>query len=116
MGSGDGPGLGPGSGGSTGGGVYRPGGAVSTPRLIKEVRPKYTTEAFLKKIEGTVVLEAVVTGDGCASQIRVVKSLDRGGLDEEAVLAVAQWRFEPGRLDGAPVDVLVTILLDFWIR
>ena len=46
------------------------------------------------------MLEAIVTGDGCASQIRVVRSLDRGGLDEEAVAAVAQWRFEPGRLAG----------------
>ena len=54
--------------------------------------------------------------DGCPSQIRIVRSLDRGGLDEEAVSAVAQWRFEPGRLAGAPVDVLVTIMLDFSIR
>jgi TonB family protein len=66
-------------------------------------------------IQGTVELEAVVSRDGCASRIRVIRSLDRG-LDEEAVTAVAQWRFEPGRLDGAPVDVLVTIVLDFLIR
>jgi periplasmic protein TonB len=116
IGSGRGPGLGPGSGGGTGGGVYRPGGAVSGPRLIHEVKPKYTSEALRNRIQGTVVLEAVVSGDGCTSQIRVVKSLDRGGLDDEAVSAVTQWRFEPGRLAGAPVDVLVTIMLDFSVR
>ena len=116
IGSGRGPGLGPGSGGGTGGGVYHAGGSVSAPRLIKEVRPRYTAEALRNKIEGTVVLEAVVNGDGCASQIRVVRSLDRGGLDEEAIAAVAQWRFEPGRRAGTPVDVLVTIMLDFTIR
>jgi TonB family protein len=116
IGSGRGPGLGPGSGGGTGGGVYRPGGAVSAPRLIKEVKPTYTPQALLNRIQGTVVLEAVVTGDGCASQIRVVRSLDRGGLDEEAIAAVVQWRFEPGRLAGAPVDVMVTIIVDFMIR
>jgi TonB family protein len=116
IGSGRGPGLGPGSGGGTGGGVYRPGGAVSAPRLINEVRPRYTAEALRKVIQGTVVLEVVVAGDGCASQIRIVRSLDRGGLDEEAVAAIAQWRFEPGRLAGAPVDVLVTIMVDFSIR
>ena len=116
VGSGRGPGLGPGSGGGTGGGVYRVGGAVSAPRLIKEVRARYTPEAVRNKIQGTVVLEVVVTADGCASQIRVVRSLDRGGLDEEAIAAVAQWRFEPGRLAGVPVDVLVTIMLDFSIR
>ena len=116
LGSGRGPGLGPGSGGGAGGGAYRAGGTVSAPRLIKEVRPHYTNEALLTRIQGTVVLEAIVTADGCTSQIHVVKSLDRGGLDEEAVAAVAQWRFAPGRLAGVPVDVLVTIMLDFTIR
>ena len=63
-----------------------------------------------------LAIQIVIALDGCASQIRVVRSLDRGGLDAEAVSAVAQWRFEPGRLAGAPVDVLVTIMLDFAIR
>ena len=116
IGSGRGPGLGPGSGGGTGGGVYRPGGAVSAPRLTKQVKPKYTSDALANGIHGTVVLEIVVTANGCASQIRIVRSLDAGGLDEEAVAAVAQWRFEPGRLAGTPVDVLVTIALDFAIH
>jgi len=116
IGPGRGPGLGPGSGGGTGGGAYRPGGAVSAPRVIREVRPKYTSEAMTSKIQGTVLLEAVVTRDGCASKIRVLRSLDAGGLDREAVTAVAQWRFEPGRLGSAPVDVLVTIDVGFWIR
>jgi protein TonB len=116
MGSGRGPGFGPGSGGGTGGGSYRAGGAVSAPRVIREVKPNYTREALLKRIQGTVVLEVVVTADGCASQIRIVRSLDAGGLDEEAVAAVAQWRFEPGRLRAAPVDVLARIELDFVIR
>jgi TonB family protein len=116
IGSGRGPGLGPGSGGGTAGGVYRPGGAVSAPRLIKEVKPRYTEGALRNMVQGTVVLEAVVTADGCASHIRILRSLDRGGLDEEAALAVSQWRFEPGRLAGAPVDVLVTIMVDFSIR
>jgi TonB family protein len=115
IGSGRGPGFGPGSGGGTGGGVYRPGGAVSAPRLIKEVKPKYTSEALANRIQGTVVLEVIVTADGCASHIRVVRSLD-AGLDQEGVSAVAQWRFEPGRLGTEPVDVLVTIMLDFTIR
>lgn len=116
IGPGRGPGLGPGSGGGTGGGVYRPGGAVSGPRLIREVKPIYTSQALLNRIQGSVVLEAVVTTDGCASQIRVVRSLDAGGLDQEAVAAVAQWQFAPGRLAGTPVPVLVTIIVDFFIR
>lgn len=115
IGSGRGPGLGPGSGGGTGGGVYRSGGGVTAPRLIEQVRPRYTGDALRKAITGTVILEAIVTSEGCASQIRVVRSLDRG-LDQEAIAAVMQWRFEPGRLEGTPVDVLVTILVDFSLR
>ena len=116
IGSGRGPGLGPGSGGGTGGGAYRPGGSVSAPRLIKQVKPRYTAQALQNQIQGTVVLEVIVTRDGCASSIRVVGSLDPGGLDDEAVSAVAQWQFEPGRLAGKAVDVLATIRLDFAIR
>ena len=116
VGSGHGPGLGAGSGGGTGGGTYRAGGAVSAARLIKDVRPKYTGEALRQKTQGSVVLEVVVTADGLPSQIRIVRSLDGGGLDQEAVSTVAQWRFEPGRLAGVPVDVLVTVVLDFSIR
>jgi TonB family protein len=116
IGSGKGPGIGAGTGGGTGGGTFRPGGAVTAPRVIAEVRPKYTNWALRNRIQGTVELELVVTRDGRASRIRVVRSLDAGGLDDEAVAAVSLWRFEPGRLAGAPVDVLVTVLLDFTIR
>jgi TonB family protein len=116
IGSGRGPGIGPGAGGGTGGGGYRPGGAATAPRVIVEVKPKYTKEALLRRIQGTVVLELVVTRDGRPSQIRVVRSLDPGGLDDEAAAAAAQWRFDPGRVAGMPVDVLVTLMLDFSIR
>jgi TonB family protein len=115
IGSGEGPGIGPGSGGGMGGGVYRPGGSVTVPRVITEVKPTYTNDALKNKVQGSVVLELVVTRDGRPSQIRVIRSLDPGGLDGQAIAAAAQWRFEPGRLAGTPVDVLVTIVLDFRI-
>ena len=67
-------------------------------------------------IQGSVVLELIVTRGGRPSEIHVIRSLDSRGLDEQAVAAVAQWRFEPGRLAGTPVDVLVTVMLDFSIR
>lgn len=116
IGPGRGPGIGPGSDGGIGGGVYRTGGGVTTPRLLSQVKPRYTNEALSHKIQGAVWLELVVTRDGRADQIRVVRSLDPGGLDDEAVNAARQWRFEPGRLAGVPVDVLVTVVMDFLIR
>lgn len=116
IGSGTGPGMGPGSGGGVGGGIYRPGAGVSAPRVIREVKPSYTAAALAEKIQGTVILQLVVDRTGRPTRIQVVRSLDPAGLDEQAVVAVGQWRFEPGRLSGTPVDVLVTVALDFWIH
>ena len=113
IGSGRGPGLGPGSGGGTGGGVYRPGGGVTPPTLVREVKPTYTSDALRASIQGSVFLDVVVQRDGTPRDIIVVRSLDRGGLDRQAVLAVEQWRFNPGRLNGVPVDVLISVIVDF---
>jgi len=115
IGSGSGPGVGPGSGGGVGGGVYTPGGSVTAPRVVREVKPVYTAEALARKLQGRVVLELVVNRLGHAENVRVVTSLDPG-LDEQAMAAARQWRFEPGRLAGIPVDVAVTLILDFWIQ
>ena len=116
IGSGRGPGFGAGSLGGTGGGVYRPGGTVTAPRLLSHIRPSYTSEALGQKIQGSVWLELVVTRDGRVEQVRVVRSLDPGGLDAQAVTAVRRWQFEPGRLAGTPVDVMVTVVMDFSIQ
>ena len=116
VGAGLGPGLGPGSGGGTGGGVYRPGSGVTSPTLLQEVKPTYTAEAMRLRIQGSVLLELIVQRDGTPRDIRVIRSLDPKGLDREAVLAVERWRFGPGRLNGEPVDVLVTVVMDFRVH
>jgi periplasmic protein TonB len=115
IGSGRGPGMGPGSGGGTGGGVYQIGSGVTPPEVLKQVRPTYTPDALRAMIQGSVVVELVVQQDGTPARIRVVRSLDPG-LDQMAIEAVREWRFKPGRLGDTPVDVLVTIILDFNVR
>jgi protein TonB len=116
IGPGRGPGFGPGSGGGFGGGAYRPGNGVVAPTLLKQVAPLYTPGAMERRIQGTVVLEAVIGVDGTPTAIRVVRSLDAYGLDAEAIRAARQWRFTPGRLGETPVEVLVNIVLDFRIH
>jgi TonB family protein len=115
IGPGTGPGFGPGAGGGIGGGVYRPGGSVTVPRVLTQVRPSYTSEALAGRVQGPVVLELVVRADGHPADIRVLRSLDPG-LDAQAIVAASQWRFDPGRLAGRPVDVQVVIVMDFSIR
>ena len=90
---------------------------VTLPKLISEVKPQYTPEAMRARIEGTVTLTAVVRTDGTPEEIEVTKSLDsEHGLDERAVAAVSQWRFEPGRKDGRPVPVRVEIEIRFQLK
>ena len=115
IGSGIGPGLGAGSGGGFGGGAYRAGNGVVAPVLLKQVTPKYTPDAMRQRIQGVVALEVVVSREGIPVAIRVTRSLDPG-LDHEAIAAAREWRFVPGRIGDTPVDVLVTILLDFSVR
>jgi periplasmic protein TonB len=117
IGSGRGSGLGDGWGGGTGGGAYRPGNGVETPRLIQEVKPQYTAQAMRAKIQGEVLLECIVQPDGSVGNIKVVRSLDSAfGLDQEAIKAARQWRFQPGTKQGQPVPVLVTIAIAFTLR
>ena len=117
IGSGSGSGLGAGSGGGTGGGIYRPGNGVSMPTVLAEVKPSYTAEAMRAKIQGIVMVEAVVGEDGNIGQVKVVRSLDPTfGLDQEAIKAVRKWRFRPGTRFGQPVAVLVEIELTFTLR
>jgi TonB family protein len=115
LGSGDGAGVGPGSGGGTGGGPYRPGSGIQPPRLLREVKADYTEDARKRGLAGDVVLEIVVRHDGTVGDVRVLKGLG-GGLNERAVQAVRQWRFEPARRQGAAVDVIVEVAVEFSLR
>jgi len=115
VGSGTGPGVGAGQGGGFGGGAYRMGSGMVPPTLLTQVKPRYTADALRQGIQGTVTLEVVVSREGIPVAIRVTGSLDPG-LDEEAIAAAREWRFTPGRVGSTPVDVLVTIVLDFRVR
>jgi periplasmic protein TonB len=117
VGPGTGSGYGPGTGGNTGGGIYREGNGVTSPRVIREVKPSYTGEAMRARIQGLVTMEAVVMPDGSVGNVQITKSLDSSfGLDKEAIKTVKQWRFEPGRRLGQPVPVLIVIEMTFTLR
>ena len=69
------------------------------------------------KVQGRVMLEAVVQPDGTVGEVRVTRSLDRKfGMDESAVKALKEFRFTPGTKDGVPVPVLVSSEIEFTTR
>ena len=93
--------------------VYRAGvDGVTAPSVTYKVEPAYTPEAKDAKIQGGVVITLVVNAEGRADDIKVTQSLDPG-LDANAAAAVSQWLFKPGTKDGQPVDVAVTIEINF---
>ena len=66
-------------------------------------------------IEGEVELEIVVRSNGTVGEVKVLRGL-RGGLNEQAIAAVKQWRFAPARMKGTPVDVVVEVGVEFKLR
>ena len=103
--------------GAPGIGGPQAGNGVLAPRLLRKVDPQYSPDAMRAKIQGTVLLSAVVLPDGTVTDIKVIRSLDRSfGLDMKAIEAARQWRFLPGTRQGEPVPVLVNIELEFNLR
>lgn len=112
VGSGNGPGYGPGEGGGTGGGLFHVGGGVSAPKVIYQPDPEYSEEARKAKFQGTCVLWLIVGPDGRPRDVRVARTLGLG-LDEKAIEAVKNWRFEPAYKDGKPVSVPINVEVSF---
>lgn len=95
--------------------VYEHGNGVTLPIVIKQVYAHYTAGAMRKKLKGRISMTAVVTKAGIPTQIEVTQRLD-DEMDAACVKALEQWRFEPGRKDGEPVAVRITVDMTFTVR
>jgi TonB family protein len=93
----------------------RVGGGVSPPSVISQANPDYSEAAMRAKQEGDVQLELTVDADGFATNIRVIRPLGLD-LDERAIEALAQWRFNPAVSDGTPVPVVSMVQMVFRLR
>jgi len=92
--------------------ISRNGSGTVAPKLVVKREPEYTPEARALKVEGRVVLQVTIDVDGSARDIKLQKGLGYG-LDETAVSALSQWKFEPGTRGGVPVKVVATIEVSF---
>ena len=90
---------------------------VTLPTVERSVKASYTPAAMEARIEGMVLLEAVVLADGKVGDVTVTRSLDMEyGLDTQAVESVKQWLFKPGTKDGKAVAVRVAIEMTFALK
>ena len=80
------------------------------PGLVKKVEPRYPPMARTARIEGQVVVDAVILKDGSVSEVKVLSSTNPL-FDQACIEAVRQWRFTPGNQ-----DVVLTVTVNFTLR
>jgi len=91
------------------------GGNVMPAKLISRMDPVYPPDAQQEGVEGTVRIRAVVSKSGDILSPRVINTIDPR-LANAALNAVAQWHYEPTRLNGEPVESLVSMDVDFKLK
>jgi TonB family protein len=84
-------------------------------KLIKRVEPKYPKEALRKVIGGKVILEALIDKIGHVIEAKVIKS-ENEILNNAAIDAVKQWKYEPYKQNGEPKKVRYKVSLTFKVR
>lgn len=92
----------------------RPGGDIKEPVKVHHVPPVYPRIALESKIEGVVILEAVIDADGSVRDVRVLRSAPL--LDQAAIDAVRKWRFTLTLLNGVPVPIIMTVTVRFSLK
>lgn len=93
-------------------GIYRVGGDVKPPAVTHRVDPRYPPEARAARVQGIVIIEAMIDETGRVADARVLKPLPFG-LAEAALEAVRQWIFEPATIEGRPVPVIFNLTINF---
>jgi len=83
------------------------------PRLLRSVKPSYPQDAFVKKVQGVVLLEILIDDGGRVVDARVIQSIPL--LDAAAIAAVKQWVFQPALRRGRPVPTLARAPITFRI-
>jgi protein TonB len=92
----------------------RVGGDIKQPSKIHDVNPIYPAIAKTAKIQGIVIIEATIGKDGSVKDAKVLRSVQL--LDQAALDAVRQWKFTPTLLNGVPVEVVMTVTVNFTLQ
>jgi TonB family protein len=89
----------------------RVGGNIDPPKKIRDVRPVYPPDAAAARAGGIVIMEAKIATDGTVRDPRILRSAPM--FDQAALDAVRQWIFTPTLLNGSPVEVIMTVTVNF---
>jgi len=92
----------------------RIGGDIEAPKKLKDVRPAYPQEAQDAGVQGMVIIEAIIDRQGAVREAQVIRSVPM--LDDAAVDSVLEWEYTPTILGGQPVEVIMTVTVNFTLR
>jgi protein TonB len=92
----------------------RVGGDIKPPERTVYKAPQYPPAAQAARIEGTVILEAIIDAEGVVQNVKVLKSMPL--LDRAAIDAVQQWRYIPTRLNGVAIPIIMSVTVTFTLR
>jgi TonB family protein len=95
--------------------VYEVGHGVTAPKALSSPDPSYSDQARADHFQGTCVLSLIVGPDGRPYNVKPERTLGEG-LDEKAIQAVRQWKFDPARKDGKPVPVAIKVEVQFRLQ
>jgi len=90
----------------------RDGGDIDAPHLIAKVQPVYPESARSAGVSGTVI-HAIISQHGKPLSLRVMNSQVDPDLARSAVEAVSRWRYTPTLLNGEPIEVDTSIMVNF---
>jgi len=93
-------------------GPIRVGGDVKAPVKVNAPDPQYPEAARSARVEGVVIVEAIIDMQGRVKSTKIVKDLPMG-LGDSAQRAVKSWRFKPATLNGKPVEVYYNLTVNF---
>ena len=93
----------------------RVGGDIQAPERIHYVAPEYPELARRARLGGIVILQATINREGGVSDVEVLRGLGLG-LDEAAIAAVTQWMYTPTFYNGRPVEILLTVTVQFQLQ
>jgi TonB family protein len=85
---------------------------LSGPVPVRKVDPKYPPLLINDRVEGEVVLYAVIRSDGSVDSIQLIRGIDEQ-LDANAMDALSQWKFRPASKQGTPVDLEAIVHIPF---
>ena len=90
-------------------------GELTAPVALEKVDPAYPADLMREKVEGTVVLRAVIKADGNVDSVEVLEGFD-DRLDENAKRALLHWHFAPATKNGNPIDLEAVVRIPFRAR